>query len=259
MTTWDPIPVLRGTRTDAGETVTIAWRKPGRGKPTTSSSVAAINISRRIAEKAGWSRETTRIVAEVDRASWRLRLRPAQPGEAHARSLQNRTGTRSATVPLAWVESGPRPAAPVRHQVDGQAIIIDLPAWASGTRTARPTDQGRTPIADPSKGARRLDPPATAQIAAPVQPDARNPTAAPRGSRAWTPEQRAALSARMRALHAAKKSASRPRPVITPAESERAIEDEARAGKSAREIAAALAIPLTRASELVLLARVEAR
>ncbi|GGG51560.1 hypothetical protein GCM10010964_43450 [Caldovatus sediminis] len=84
------------------------------------------------------------------------------------------------------------------------------------------------------------------------------PAETPRGRRRWSPEQREAARQRMRALNAAR--AARP---VAPADSERAVEEEARemarAGKSAREIAAALAIPLGRASELVLVSRAEPR
>lgn len=148
MASWEPIPVLRGQRPDLAEAVTMAWRRNGGAKSARgASSVAVVNVSRKLAAAAGWGAEVRQVVVEVDRAAWRLRLRPAGPEEPHARSLQHRNGTRSANVPLAWVESGPRPAAPVRHQVDGRAIIIELPSWASGTRTTRPTEQGRAPIA----------------------------------------------------------------------------------------------------------------
>lgn len=190
--------MVRGARTDTEEMVTIAWRRTGGAKGLSNGApVAVLTVSRRLAASLGWHAEVKRVVAEVDRGTWRLRLRPAGAQDVHGRGLHYRTGTRFVTVPLAWVRSEQRPAEPIPHQVEAQAVILELPEWArERAHAAAPVPR----VAERATTQARAQTPDGTQTVAPAHAAAATAAPAPASATAAAHDARARAEALVREL-----------------------------------------------------------
>ncbi|WP_135471026.1 hypothetical protein [Crenalkalicoccus roseus] len=138
---WTEIPIRRGFRPGSGRQVSLAWRR-GRG-----ASFAVVTIGGQVLADLGWQ-AGQRIATDLALRAGLLRLRPAADG----RKLAVRGSCGVATVPLPHVaDTTPRPAAPVAHRVEGQALILTLPGWACLAEPA-PSPVAEAPPAPPKAG-----------------------------------------------------------------------------------------------------------
>ena len=134
-----------------GPSVTIAWRRPGKGRPALEFCVNA-----KLAEELGWS------------GGVRARLRLSPAGDAiaftpddtglviRARGRSCVVGHRPEWIPL---DMPARPAEAVEHQVHHVTLIVTLPEWArrggQHAPATAPAVVSRSPVAAPPSGLRQ--------------------------------------------------------------------------------------------------------
>lgn len=125
--TWETIQPRRGQRVNSARGATISWRTNN-----SSAGLMCVTISRLLAEDLGWQRRQ-RIQVQRDMASRKLRITLGQGADTFSLS-----GTKTGNVLAAafgfpgLVLDQPQKAQPTPHQVEGGALILDLPDWALG-------------------------------------------------------------------------------------------------------------------------------
>lgn len=130
------LPSVVGRSENRMERVTIALRKTsGRSKTQT-----VVTLGGAVAQALGWTRKM-RVMVQRDPRAGLLRVSRHPSGVPDTFALNGKTES-----PMVFVvfylpgtpDTKAYPATPVPHRIDGDAVILELPAWACVTTPAAP-------------------------------------------------------------------------------------------------------------------------
>lgn len=122
---WESVTPQRGRRISARVRVTAAWAAPNGTRKT---GTLRVTLGNEVAAQLGWVAKE-RVSMDMDKAAGLVRLTRCIT-EGWSLNGKKQHQLLELVLRLDYLQSEPRTATPIEHEIVGGAIILHLPAWA---------------------------------------------------------------------------------------------------------------------------------